>query len=254
MLPDGTPVIVSGGADGTVRVWRLADGAPVGRPIHGHGPRDGGVYAVAAGVLPEGTPVVVSGRCDGTVRVWRLADGTPVGKPLRCADGEVRVAVGTLLEGTPVIVSSDGAFDDASSTTDLAAGRRRPSWGAAARPQRTGERIGGRGLAGPYPGHRQRWQGRHGASVAGCRRHLTRASAGPIRIGTRCRHSRQSHRHCGRGRNCGPPAGAPAAHALTVQRSNRIMAGYPVHRRASAPVLTREAARRMRDSGTLSGT
>ena len=29
-LPDGTPVIVSGGGDATVRVWRLADGAPVG--------------------------------------------------------------------------------------------------------------------------------------------------------------------------------------------------------------------------------
>src|SRR5436853_7833262 len=31
-LPDGTPVIISGGnpGDGTVRVWRLADGTPVG--------------------------------------------------------------------------------------------------------------------------------------------------------------------------------------------------------------------------------
>ena len=28
VLPDGTPVIISGGADGTVRVWRTADGAP----------------------------------------------------------------------------------------------------------------------------------------------------------------------------------------------------------------------------------
>jgi WD40 repeat protein len=27
-LPDGTPVIISGGSDGTVRVWRLADGTP----------------------------------------------------------------------------------------------------------------------------------------------------------------------------------------------------------------------------------
>ena len=35
-LPDGTPVIVSGGGDGTVRVWRLADGTPVGEPLHGH--------------------------------------------------------------------------------------------------------------------------------------------------------------------------------------------------------------------------
>ena len=35
-LPDGTPVIVSGGGDGTVRVWRLADGTPVGEPLRGH--------------------------------------------------------------------------------------------------------------------------------------------------------------------------------------------------------------------------
>jgi len=35
VLPDGTPVIVSGGdyRDATVRVWRLADGTPVGEPL-----------------------------------------------------------------------------------------------------------------------------------------------------------------------------------------------------------------------------
>ena len=34
-LPDGTPVIVSGGGvgGGTVQVWRLADGTPVGDPL-----------------------------------------------------------------------------------------------------------------------------------------------------------------------------------------------------------------------------
>ena len=78
-LPDGTPVIISGGDDGTVRVWRLADGTPVGEPLTGH---DGSVNAVAVGALPDGTPVIVSGGDDGTVRVWRLADGTPVGEPL----------------------------------------------------------------------------------------------------------------------------------------------------------------------------
>ena len=32
-LPDGTPVIVSGGDDATVRVWRLADGTPLAHPL-----------------------------------------------------------------------------------------------------------------------------------------------------------------------------------------------------------------------------
>jgi len=78
-LPDGTPVIISGGGDGTVRVWRTADGTPVGEPLAGH---DGPVTAVAAGALPDGTQVIISGGGDGTVRVWRTADGTPVGEPL----------------------------------------------------------------------------------------------------------------------------------------------------------------------------
>ena len=84
-LPDGTPVIISGSMDYTVRVWRLADGAPVGEPLHGH---DGPVSAVAVGTLPDGTPVIVSGGGeDRTVRVWRLADGAPVGEPLRGHEG-----------------------------------------------------------------------------------------------------------------------------------------------------------------------
>ena len=33
-LPDGTPVIISGGGgDGAVRVWRLADGTPLLPPL-----------------------------------------------------------------------------------------------------------------------------------------------------------------------------------------------------------------------------
>ena len=82
-LPDGSPVIVSGGDDATVRVWRLADGTPVGEPLRGHA---GPVDAVAVGALPDGSPVIVSGGDDATVRVWRLADGTPVREPLRGHD------------------------------------------------------------------------------------------------------------------------------------------------------------------------
>ena len=102
-LPDGTPVIISGGRDRTVRVWRLADGTPVGEPLRGH---DGRVRAVAAGKLPDGTPVIISGGRDRTVRVWRLPDGTPVGEPLRGHDGRVNaVAAAALPDSTPVIIS-----------------------------------------------------------------------------------------------------------------------------------------------------
>jgi len=102
-LPDGTPVIISGGTDGTVRVWRTADGTKVGKPLTGH---VGWVIAVAAGTLPDGTPVIISGGWDGTVRVWRTADGTPVGEALTGHVGWViAVAAGTLPDGTPVIIS-----------------------------------------------------------------------------------------------------------------------------------------------------
>ena len=105
-LPDGTPVIISGGFDGTVRVWRTADGTPVGEPLAGH---DGPVSAVAAGTLPDGTPVIISAGWDGTVRVWRMADGVPVGEPLAGHVGWVRaVAAGALPDGTPVIISGGG--------------------------------------------------------------------------------------------------------------------------------------------------
>ena len=73
-LPDG-PVIVSGGSDRAVRVWRLADDAPL---LMGH---VGLMWAVAVGVLPDGTPLIVTGGDDGTVRVWRLADAATVGGP-----------------------------------------------------------------------------------------------------------------------------------------------------------------------------
>ena len=117
-LPDGSPVIISGGWDGAVRVWRLADGAPVGEPLTGHG---GGVTAVAAGALPDGTPVIISGGADGAVRVWRLADGAPVGEPLTGHGGGVTaVAAGALPDGSPVIIS--GGWDGAVRVWRLADG------------------------------------------------------------------------------------------------------------------------------------
>lgn len=80
-LPDRTLVVVGGdgGINGTVSVWRLADGSPAGEPFRGH---TGPISAVTIGVLPDGCPVVVSGGGDGTVPVCRLTDGTPLVSPL----------------------------------------------------------------------------------------------------------------------------------------------------------------------------
>ena len=136
-LRDGTPVIVSGGRDGTVRVWRLADGTPVGEPLTGD---ISGVPAVAVGVLRDGTPVIISGSGDGTVRVWRLADGTPVGEPLTGHIGAVQaVAAGALRDGTPVIVSGGGGTVRA--------------WRLARRPLSLGFQVAGRPVGEPLTGH-----------------------------------------------------------------------------------------------------
>ena len=103
-LPDGTPVVVSGSSDRTVRVWRLADGTPAGEPLTCSLP----VTSVAVEALSDGTPVVVSGSYNGTVQVWRLADGAPVGEPLPGHDRRTEAVAGALPDGTPVIVSDYG--------------------------------------------------------------------------------------------------------------------------------------------------
>ena len=52
-MPDGTPVVVCASRERVLRIWRLEDGTPVGRPLSGH---TGRVTAVAIGALPETPP------------------------------------------------------------------------------------------------------------------------------------------------------------------------------------------------------
>ncbi|MGH8886467.1 MAG: AAA family ATPase, partial [Egibacteraceae bacterium] len=114
---EGRAVAVSGGADGTVRVWDLAASQPLGRPLSGH---VGGVSGVAVGTA-EGRAVAVSGGVDRTVRVWDLAAGQPLGEPLTGHTDWVRaVAVGTV-DGRAVAVS--GGADGTVRVWDLAAGQ-----------------------------------------------------------------------------------------------------------------------------------
>jgi WD40 repeat protein len=67
-LPDGTPVIISGGRDGTVRVWRLADGAPVGEPLS--------LPESVAGVTVHGNIIVTAAGVE--IAVHQLALPPPI--------------------------------------------------------------------------------------------------------------------------------------------------------------------------------
>jgi len=66
--PDGTPVIISGGRDGTVRAWRLADGTPVGEPL--------GLPESVLGVAVHGNIIVTAAGTD--IAVHELALPRPI--------------------------------------------------------------------------------------------------------------------------------------------------------------------------------
>ena len=100
--PIGRTVVISGGEDGTVRLWDPATGTAVNEPLTGH---TGWVNAVTAGQVVART-VVVSGGEDGTVRLWDAVTGTPVTRPLTGHTGGVRsVAFGIMPDGRALVVS-----------------------------------------------------------------------------------------------------------------------------------------------------
>ena len=91
-------VVVSGGDDGTLRLWDAEDGTPIGAPLHGH---KGWVLSVALGQA-GGRAVVVSASSDRTVRLWDAERRTeitsvPLGEQPWCfaLAGDGSVAIGT---------------------------------------------------------------------------------------------------------------------------------------------------------------
>lgn len=67
---------VTGSFDKTARVWNVATGEPVGRPLLGHTQR-----IVTVAFSPSGR-CIVSGSTDCTVRLWDSQTGMPMGKTL----------------------------------------------------------------------------------------------------------------------------------------------------------------------------
>ncbi|MEH2359929.1 nSTAND1 domain-containing NTPase [Nostoc sp.] len=82
--------IVSGGGDGTVRLWNL-QGQTLAEPLRGH---EDSVKSVA--ISADGQ-TIVSGGDDGTVRLWNL-QGQTLAEPLRGHEGSVN----------SVAISADG--------------------------------------------------------------------------------------------------------------------------------------------------
>jgi WD40 repeat protein len=80
-------IIVSGGADETLRLWDAATGRQIGAPLEGH---EGYIMSVA--FSPNGRRIV-SGSLDKTLRLWDVETGLQIGAPLTGhTDGVTAVA------------------------------------------------------------------------------------------------------------------------------------------------------------------
>ncbi|MBE8521432.1 DUF1707 domain-containing protein [Amycolatopsis sp. H6(2020)] len=100
VLPDGTPVAITGGRDNTARVWDLTDDS-WRHTLSGH---THDVVGIAAMVLPDGVPVAVTVSPDRTARVWDLRDGSQRSAPLKVGYEPHGVSCLSLADGTPVVV------------------------------------------------------------------------------------------------------------------------------------------------------
>lgn len=103
VLPDGTPLAISGAQDNTAMVWDLAARAPR-HTLTGH---THDVSGVAATFLPDGSPVAVTASGDGSVRVWDLRDGAQRATLPGVARDTRAVSCLTLPDGVPIAVTAN---------------------------------------------------------------------------------------------------------------------------------------------------
>jgi WD40 repeat protein len=94
--------VLSGGDDGTLRLWDAADGSQLGEPLLS---RSGWVLAVAFGSIGE--RAVLACADGATVRLWDAADRRQLAEPLTANDSSVNdVALGRF--GERELVASAG--------------------------------------------------------------------------------------------------------------------------------------------------
>ncbi|AWS40093.1 WD40 repeat domain-containing protein [Streptosporangium sp. 'caverna'] len=107
---DDRPVVISAGAEHTIRIWDRATLEPIGDPIPGDGP-------VAYGTV-DGRPVIL-GRSNGALQRWDATTRSPVGGPL--PTGPFRSIAFGEFDGRPIAAT---AGTGGAHVFDLATGRR----------------------------------------------------------------------------------------------------------------------------------
>ena len=163
---DGRPVVISGSSDGTVRVWDLATGTPVGEPFTGHARVRASRWRPRSWTAARSSsPAATTRRCgSGT---WPPAPRSATRSPATA--GTCIAVAAAELDGRPVVISGSG--DRTVRVWDLATGD--PDRRTVHRPRRLRARGGGGG-AGRPPGGHLRQQRPDGAGLGPGHRHPDR--------------------------------------------------------------------------------
>lgn len=109
-------VVVTGSADGTIRLWELGTNEMVGDPLVGHTKP---VTSLACGQLDD-RAIVISASLDGSVRIWDAMTGQQIGEPLTEHTGPVHAVALGVVNGQQVAVS--GGADGNLRVWDVTAG------------------------------------------------------------------------------------------------------------------------------------
>ncbi|MEW9533221.1 AAA family ATPase [Microbispora sp. NPDC049125] len=100
---DERPIVVTGSADGTARIWDLTTQQQIGKPLSGHK----SVQAITVGDLADYT-VALTADIDGAVHVWDLSAATELGPALRGHTNSVgAVAMATIGDRFVALTGSD---------------------------------------------------------------------------------------------------------------------------------------------------
>lgn len=98
---DGRPIAVTGGVEGTARIWDLTSQQQIGRPLAVR------IAVSSVAICDQGDyTMALTGAEDGSVRIWDLSAGQEHGAPLLGHTNQVAdIAVGTL-RGRPVVLTA----------------------------------------------------------------------------------------------------------------------------------------------------